>query len=84
MIGGKNCIYNLKKGYQLLDGDKAEQLVRFRHNNDGTTYPASYGTQDIGRMRTQREFLKAAAKQILTGDNILKIDDIMKVVFENV
>lgn len=81
---GQKLHINLKKGYQLLDGDKAEQLVRFRHNNDKTTYPEEYGTEDIGRMRTQREFLKAAAKQILTGDNILKIDDIMKVVFENV
>ena len=63
---------HLKQGEQVLDGDKAEQIVRFRHNNDGTTYPASYGTQDIGRMRTQREFLKAAAKQILTGNNIFK------------
>ena len=58
--------------------------MRFRHNNDKTTYPEEYGTEDIGRMRTQREFLKAAAKQILSGDNLLKIDDIMKVVFENV
>ncbi len=75
---------HLNKGYQLLDGDKAEQLVRFRHNNDQTTYPASYGTQDIGRMRTQREFLKAAAKQILSGNNILKIDDIVNVLFKNI
>ena len=75
---------HLKKGYQLLDGDKAEQLVRFRHNNDGSTYPAEYGTQDIGRMRTQREFLKAAAKQILSGNNILKIDEIIDVLFKNV
>mgnify|MGYP002563279428 CR=1 FL=1 len=79
---GQKLHIHLEKGYQLLDGDKAEQLVRFRHNNDGTTYPASYGTQDIGRMRTQ--FLKAAAKQILTGNNIFKIDDIMQVVFENI
>ena len=81
---GQKLHINLKKGYQLLDGDKAEQLVRFRHNNDGTTYPSEYGTQDIGRMRTQREFLKAAATQILSGNNIFKIDDIMQVVFENV
>ena len=81
---GQKLHIHLKKGYQLLDGDKAEQLVRFRHNNDKTTYPEEYGTEDIGRMRTQREFLKAAAKQILSGDNLLKIDDIMKVVFENV
>lgn len=81
---GQKLHIHLKKGYQLLDGDKTEQLVRFRHNNDKTTYPEEYGTEDIGRMRTQREFLKAAAKQILSGDNLLKIDDIMKVVFENV
>lgn len=81
---GQKVHINLKKGYQLLDGDKAEQLVRFRHNNDGTTYPSEYGTQDIGRMRTQREFLKAAATQILSGNNIFKIDDIMQVVFENI
>ena len=81
---GQKLHINLKKGYQLLDGDKAEQLVRFRHNNDGTTYPASYGTQDIGRMRTQREFLKAAAAQILSGNNIFKIDDIMQVLFDNI
>jgi LCP family protein required for cell wall assembly len=81
---GQKLHIHLEKGYQLLDGDKAEQLVRFRHNNDGTTYPASYGTQDIGRMRTQREFLKAAAKQILTGNNIFKIDDIMQVIFDNI
>ena len=81
---GQKLHINLKKGYQLLDGDKAEQLVRFRHNNDGTTYPSGYGTQDIGRMRTQREFLKAAATQILSGNNIFKIDDIMQVVFENI
>lgn len=35
-------------------------------------------------MRTQREFLKAAATQILSGNNIFKIDDIMQVVFENI
>lgn len=81
---GQKLHINLKKGYKLLDGDKAEQLVRFRHNNDGTTYPSEYGTQDIGRMRTQREFLKAAATQILSGNNIFKIDDIMQVVFENI
>ena len=66
---GQKLHIHLKKGYQLLDGDKAEQLVRFRHNNDKTTYPEEYGTEDIGRMRTQREFLKAAAKQILSGLN---------------
>lgn len=55
---------HLKAGYQLLDGNKAEQLVRFRHNNDGTSYPTSYGDNDIGRMKTQREFIKVVMKQV--------------------
>ena len=29
---------HLEPGYQLLDGQKAEWLVRFRHNNNGTSY----------------------------------------------
>lgn len=67
----QNLHIHLKKGYQLLDGDKAEQVVRFRHNNDGTSYPSSYGDNDIGRMKTQREFVKVLIKQI-TNKNLLK------------
>lgn len=75
---------HLKKGYQLIDGNKAEQLLRFRHNNDNTTYPAEYGTQDIGRMHTQRDFMMAAAEQILQTKNLGKVKDIVSIVFENI
>ena len=75
---------HVKKGYQLLDGEKAEQVVRFRHNNDGTTYPASYGEQDIGRMRTQREFLTEVIKQVVKPENIKRIDDYIKIANKNV
>lgn len=54
---------HLEAGEQLLDGDKAEQVVRFRHNNNGSTYPSEYGQEDIGRMKTQRAFLTALAKK---------------------
>ena len=64
---------NLKAGYQLLDGDKAEQVVRFRHNQDGTSYDFEYGDNDTGRMKTQRNFLKAVMKQTLTPGNIVNI-----------
>lgn len=64
---------HLDAGEQKLDGDKAEQVVRFRHNNNGTTYPESYGIEDIGRMKTQRAFLTALAKQTLIPANITKI-----------
>ena len=70
---------NLKAGVQTLNGDEAEQVVRFRHNNDGTTYPSSYGTEDIGRMRTQREFLTALAEQTLVPENITKIPEFLDI-----
>lgn len=70
---------NLKKGYQLLDGDKAEQVVRFRHNQDGTSYSYEYGDNDIGRMKTQRNFLKAVMNQTLKPSNVLKIGDFLDI-----
>ena len=70
---------HLKAGYQFLDGNKAEQLVRFRHNNNGTTYPSEYGQEDIGRMRTQREFIKAIIKKMAKAENLTKVDDFIAI-----
>ena len=75
---------HLSKGMQVLDGDKAEQLLRFRKNNDYTTYPEEYGGDDYGRMRTQREFMIETAKQTIKAKNILKIKDIIDLVYEYV
>lgn len=74
---------HLEKGVQTINGDKAEQLLRFRHNNNGTSYPVSYGDNDIGRMRTQREFMKTVAKQTLRVENITKIKKIINTVSSN-
>ena len=75
---------HLKKGVQEIDGEKAEQLLRFRHNNDGTSYPASYGDNDFGRMKTQRNFMTETAKQTLSLKNIFKSRKIIDTVFENI
>ena len=75
---------HLEPGYQLLDGQKAEWLVRFRHNNNGTSYSYEYGDNDLGRMRTQREFLMAVAKQTLKLENITKVNDILNVIEQEV
>lgn len=80
----QNLHIDLKAGEQLLDGDKAEQVVRFRHNNDGTTYPYEYGIEDFGRMKTQRAFLTALAKQTLKAENIFKINNFIDIAKENV
>lgn len=74
----------LEQGLQKLDGNKSEQLLRFRKNDDGTGYPAWYGSDDIGRMKTQRNFIMATAKQALQAKNILKIKDIIDVLYEYV
>lgn len=75
---------HIKAGEQVLDGDKAEQVVRFRHNNNGTSYPEEYGDNDLGRMRTQREFIMQVVKQTAQPGNIFKIGEILDVAKEYV
>lgn len=80
---------NLKAGEQLIDGNKAEQLLRFRHSNPDkngvmTTYPEEYGDNDTGRMRTQREFITATLQQTLKPENIFKIGEILDIANQNV
>ena len=82
---------NLEAGLQTLDGDKAEQLLRYRHGNLDKktgkylgTYPEEYGGNDYGRMRTQREFMIETAKQTLQAKNILKVKEIIDIAYEYV
>lgn len=74
---------HLKAGPQKINGDQAEQLVRFRHNNNGTTYSAAYGDNDEGRTRTQREFLKVVMEKVISIRDIDKIKTIAKEIFDN-
>ena len=78
----QNLHIHLDKGLQTIDGEKAEQLLRFRHNNNGTSYPAEYGDNDIGRMKTQRNFIIATIKQTLKAENLLKIKGIIDIAYE--
>lgn len=80
---------NLKSGLQVLNGDQAEQLLRYRHGNLDPktgrylgTYPEEYGGNDYGRMRTQREFMIETIKQTIQAKNILKIKDIIDIAYE--
>lgn len=66
---------HFSKGMQHLYGADALKVVRFRHNNDGS----GYGSEDIGRMQTQQNFLKAVAKQTLTLSNLDKVNDFVKI-----
>ena len=75
---------HLNAGVQNVNGSEAEQLLRFRHNNDGTSYPAEYGDNDFGRMKTQRNFIMETLKQTLKIKNIFNAKNIIDTVFENI
>ncbi|MFA5527874.1 MAG: LCP family protein [Peptostreptococcales bacterium] len=53
---------NIEKGQRTLNGEQAIKFLRFRKNNDGTGYPNG----DLGRIKTQQEFMKAAFKKTLS------------------
>jgi len=53
---------DLKAGYQHLDGDKAEQLVRYR---DG------YAAKDLKRITVQQDFMKALMKKVLSTQTLV-------------
>ncbi len=70
---------DLEEGWQTLDGEQVEQLVRFRHNADGSTYSYEYGMEDYGRMRTQREVIIAIAEQTIQLKNITEIGNLIDI-----
>ncbi len=58
---------HLKKGYQLLDGENAEGLIRFR---------SGYAQGDLDRVSVRADFLRAMMKQVkenLTADALATI-----------
>lgn len=59
----QNLYIDLKGGYQLLDGNAAEGLVRFRKG---------YATQDLKRVEVQQQFVVEVIKQTLKKENLIK------------
>lgn len=59
---------DLKKGVQLLNGDRAEQLCRYRR------YPEA----DVARTRVQQQFIKAMIEQKMKPSNVFKLPAVMK------
>lgn len=64
---------NLYKGQQLLNGDAAEQLVRYRKGNKAGQ---GYIDGDIGRIRMQQDFVKSIINQKLNFKYLNRVDDI--------
>lgn len=65
---------DLQPGLQHLDGNKAEQFVRFR----------KYPKGDIARVEAQQKFIKALAEQKLNAGIITKIPDLYKTLQDDI
>ena len=74
---------HFEEGLQEIDGQAAEELLRFRKNNDGTSFPEEYGDNDVGRMRNQREFITAVVEQTVKLENITKLGTIIDIASRN-
>ena len=61
-----------------------EGVVRFRHNNDGSSYSASYGDNDLGRMKTQRAFIGEVINQVVRPSNITKVNQLMEIASQEI
>ena len=66
---------DLKEGYQTLDGDESLQFLRFRKG---------YIDQDLGRIRSQQEFMKVLIDKSLKPSNIIKLPQMIKTYYSNV
>jgi len=71
---GQELYVDLKAGYQKLDGDKAEQFIRFR---------SGYLLADISRMDAQKIFISAMLKQLKSDLTVTKAVNIAKSVLDN-
>lgn len=71
---GQELHISLKKGYQKLNGDKAEQFTRFR----------GYPNADLGRIEAQQTFLRELFKQKVNAGLIIKAPALYKAITKNV
>lgn len=65
---------HLKKGVQVLDGEKAMELVRFRRYSEG----------DIKRVEVQQAFMKALIKECLSIEHWGKLKSYIDLAMDNV
>ena len=75
---------HINKGYQLLNGEQAMGVIRYRHDNKVNGKTLGYVDGDIGRIATQQAFLKAVVEQLLQVKNLTKLNQFAKVFQNNV
>ena len=76
----QDLVIDIDKGYQTLDGEKAEMFMRFRQNNDHS----GYAEGDIGRLKAHKSFYRATIDKLLSFNGIYNIGEIIDVAKDNV
>lgn len=79
----QNLHIHLKKGQQRLNGEKAEQFMRYRQSNRGRS-TKNYDGSDLKRIDAQQNFIKELIRQKVNIVYITKMNDILNVVFNNI
>ncbi len=72
---------NLKKGRQVLNGEDAEGLVRYRK---GSRKGEGYKQGDKQRVAVQQDFMKTMVKQVLAEKDFNKLKDFVTSVYNHV
>ncbi len=72
---------DLEPGLQVLNGEQAEGLLRWRHNKD---YSEQYAMGDLGRIETQQLFLGAFADKVINDMPMTKLVEVATAVYKNV
>ena len=74
----QNLVIEQEKGYRLLNGEDAMQVIRWRKNDASSPY-GNVQVGDDGRIGIQQDFLKAVIKQMMTPSNVKNIGKIAQV-----
>ncbi|MBP3888627.1 MAG: LCP family protein [Cellulosilyticum sp.] len=72
---------DLQPGLQVLNGEQAEGLLRWRHNKD---YSEQYAMGDLGRIETQQLFISAFADKIINDLPVTKLLEVATAVYRNI
>ena len=77
----QNLHIHFTKGQSVhLNGQKAEEFVRWRKNNNGS----GYAEGDLGRIQTQQDFMIKVIEKLKSPSTVLKLPYIMKILPEYV
>ena len=68
---GFGLVIDLQPGFQYLDGQRSEWLIRYR---------ATYARGDIQRIEMQQEFMSAMFGHVMQRDNLFNINNIISLV----